>query len=62
MNEVLNNLKKEEKQIPYILSIFEKEVKIRFDELFFTDLETKLFKLYNEESLIPEKFRKLLNS
>ena len=62
MNKFLNNFKKERKQIPYILSIFEKEMKNKYNESFFTDLETKLFKIYNEETLIPEKFRKLLNS
>ncbi len=56
MNKSLNNFKKEWKIIPYILSIFEKEVKSKYDEQFFINLEQKLFKVYNDESLIPEKF------
>jgi tryptophan synthase alpha subunit len=59
MNITLKKFKKEEKQIPYILLVFEKEVKNKYDKKFFSDLEQKLFKIYNEETLIPEKFRTL---
>ncbi len=60
MNKALNNLKKDWKNIPYILTIFENEVKNKYNEEFFVNLEQKLFKIYNEESLIPDKFRNLV--
>lgn len=59
MNETLKMFKKEKKEIPYILQIFEKEIVSRYDEDFFKNEKRKLFKIYNDETLIPEKFMKI---
>ncbi|MDD3302122.1 MAG: hypothetical protein PHN31_01075 [Candidatus Gracilibacteria bacterium] len=57
MNEALAKFKKEKKDIPYILEIFEKEVKKNYDEVFFLNLKNKLFTVYNQETLIPEEIK-----
>lgn len=60
MNLHFEKLKKEDKNIPFILQIFEKEVKNKYDENTLKNLSEKLFKVYNEETIIPEKFRKII--
>ena len=57
MNEALAKFKKEKKDIPYILEIFEKEVKKNYDDVFFLNLKNKLFTVYNQETLIPEEIK-----
>jgi len=57
MNLQLEKLKKEGENLPFILQIFEKEVKSKYDESYFLELENKLFKIYIEETLISEKFK-----
>jgi hypothetical protein len=59
MNETIKKFNNENKEITHILQIFEKEVKSKFNEDFFKNEKIKLFKTYNEETLIPEKFRKI---
>jgi len=59
MNETIKKFYNEEKHIPYILQIFEKEVKSKYDDLFFEKEKTKLFKTYNEETIIPDAFKSL---
>lgn len=60
MNLCLNKFINDWKKIPFILQIFEKEVKNKYSEEKFESLKIKLFKTYNEETLIPEKFLEIL--
>nr|MDD3720283.1 hypothetical protein [Candidatus Gracilibacteria bacterium] len=58
----LKNLKNKMENIPFILQIFEKEVKNKYDNANFEDIKEKLFKIYNDETLIPEKFSKIITN
>lgn len=57
MNLVLEKYKKEGISLPYILDIFEKEVKKWVDEDYFNNLEKELFLNYYNETFIPEWFK-----
>lgn len=55
----LDKLKKENKKIPYMLEIFEKEVLLKMSEKEFSDLEEKIFQIYNED-IIPSEIKNKL--
>lgn len=59
MNETIKKFREEKKEIPYILKIFEKKIASKYDENFSKKEKEKLFKNYNEETLIPDKFMKI---
>jgi tryptophan synthase alpha subunit len=59
MNKTIKKFKAEDKEIPYILQIFEKEILNKYDENFFKKEKEKLFKIYNEETLIPSVFNRI---
>ncbi len=59
MNKTIKKIKVEKKEIPYILQIFEKEILSKYDENFFKKEKEKLFKIYNEETIIPDIFKKI---
>lgn len=59
MHKTLKNYNKENKAIPYILGIFEKEIHSKYDEKFFKEEKSKLFKIDNEKTLIPKYFNKI---
>jgi len=55
----LDKLKKENKKIPYMLEIFEKEVLSKMSEKEFSDLEEKIFQIYDED-IIPSEIKNKL--
>lgn len=57
MNKTIKKYKEENKEIPYILQVFAKEILSKYDENFFKKEKEKLFKTYIEETLIPNRFK-----